>query len=206
MSSSRFRWIMRALLLIVTASAVAGLLASPQAFADATDEYPIPSKQIETLCDAEQYLAAARDTSPIYFERYMLDKSNRPLDVQQAAEDRIHWFYSLDAAGRRQYSEDTATNIYYEQVATRWGNWAGEAIQAGCLFLGRADSLAMPGILLPALVANTTDEAWARAESLLEKPEEMDLLLRLQASLADYLCFQRPLAELTRRARVFFQR
>lgn len=89
---------------------------------------------------------------------------------------------------------------------TRWGNWAVEAIQAGCLFLGRADSLAMPGILLPPLVADTTDEAWARAESLLEKPDEMDLLLRLQASLADYLCFQRPLAELTRRARAFFQR
>jgi hypothetical protein len=89
---------------------------------------------------------------------------------------------------------------------TRWGNWPVEAIQAGCLFLGRADSLAMPGILLPALVANTTDEAWARAESLLEKPEEMELLLRLQAGLADYLCFQRPLAELTRLARAFFQR
>ena len=82
-----FRWMMRALLLIVTASTAAALLASPQALADATDEYPIPSKQIETLCDAEQYLAAARDTSPIY-------------------------------------SENTATNIYYEQVATRWGNWA----------------------------------------------------------------------------------
>jgi hypothetical protein len=89
---------------------------------------------------------------------------------------------------------------------TRWGNWAVEAIQAGCLFLGRADSLAMPGILLPALVANTTDEAWARAESLLEKPEEMELLLRLQSILTDYLCFQRPLAELTRLARAFFQR
>ena len=40
------------------------------------------------------------------------------------AEDRIHWFFSLDAVARRQYSEDTATNVYYEQVATHWGNWA----------------------------------------------------------------------------------
>lgn len=108
---------------VTVAAALAALGAAP-AHADATDEYPIPSKQIQTQCDAEQYLAAARDTSPIYFERYMLDKSNRPHDVQQMAVDRIHWFYSLDAAGRRQYSEDTATNIYYEQVATRWGNWA----------------------------------------------------------------------------------
>ncbi len=114
----------RATLMVAVAALSAALLGSPSAHADATDEYPIPSKQIETQCDAEQYLAAARDTSPIYFERYMLDKSNRPLDVQQMAVDRIHWFYSLDAAGRRQYSEDTATNIYYEQVATRWGNWA----------------------------------------------------------------------------------
>jgi hypothetical protein len=44
-----------------------------------------------------------RDTSPAYFDRYMLDKSHRPTDVQQAAVDRIH---------------------YYEQVATHWGNWA----------------------------------------------------------------------------------
>jgi hypothetical protein len=54
----------------------------------------------------------------------MIDKSNRPADVQQQAEDRIHWFFSLDAAARRQYSEDTATNVYYENVATHWGNWA----------------------------------------------------------------------------------
>jgi len=33
-------------------------------------------------------------------------------------------FFSLDPVGRRQYSEDTAANVYYEQVATHWGNWA----------------------------------------------------------------------------------
>jgi len=54
----------------------------------------------------------------------MVDKSHRPADVQQAAVDRIHWFFLLDAAGRRRYSEDTATNVYYEQVATHRGNWA----------------------------------------------------------------------------------
>ncbi|SDE79618.1 protein of unknown function [Mycolicibacterium neoaurum] len=124
MNIHTLRWTVRASFMVMVAALSAALLNSPSAQADATDEYPIPSKQIETQCDAEQYLAAARDTSPIYFERYMLDKSNRPLDVQQMAVDRIHWFYSLDAAGRRQYSEDTATNIYYEQVATRWGNWA----------------------------------------------------------------------------------
>lgn len=94
------------------------------AAADSTDDYPIPRRIIATTCDAEQYLAAARDTSPIYYQRYMIDKSNRPPDIQQGAVDRIHWFFSLTPAGRRQYSEDTATNIYYEQMATHWGNWA----------------------------------------------------------------------------------
>ncbi len=102
--------------------AVTGL-AGPAA-ADSTDDYPIPHRIIITQCDTEQYMAAARDTSPVYFERYMIDKSNRPADVQQQAEDRIHWFFSLDPVARRQYSEDTATNVYYENVATHWGNWA----------------------------------------------------------------------------------
>ncbi|MEZ0054401.1 hypothetical protein ABIA30_005442 [Mycobacterium sp. MAA66] len=103
--------------------AVATALAGPAA-ADATDDYPIPHRMIITTCDAEQYLQAVRDTSPVYYQRYMIDRNNRPADIQQMAQDRIHWFFSLDPAARRQYSEDTATNVYYEQVATHWGNWA----------------------------------------------------------------------------------
>ena len=105
-------------------AATVALSAAGPALADATDDYPIPHRIIVTTCDVEQYMAAARDTSPVYFERYMIDRSNRPADVQQAAFNRIHWFFSLDPVGRRQYSENTATNVYYEQVATRWGNWA----------------------------------------------------------------------------------
>jgi Domain of unknown function (DUF5078) len=101
----------------------AAIFAAP-AMADSTEDFPIPRRIIATPCDAEQYLAGARDTSPVYFDRYMRDKSNRPADVQQSAVDRIQWFFSLDPAGRRQYSEETATNVYYEQVATHWGNWA----------------------------------------------------------------------------------
>jgi Domain of unknown function (DUF5078) len=103
--------------------AVATVLAGP-ASADATDDYPIPHRMIITTCDAEQYLQAVRDTSPVYYQRYMIDRNNRPADIQQMAQDRIHWFFSLDPAARRQYSEDTATNVYYENVATHWGNWA----------------------------------------------------------------------------------
>ena len=110
--------------LVAAAFGIAATTFAVPASADSTDDFPIPRRQIQTQCDAEQYLAAARDTSPVYFERYIIDKNNRPADVQQAAVDRIHWFYSLSPAARRQYSEDTATNVYYEQVATRWGNWA----------------------------------------------------------------------------------
>lgn len=110
--------------LALSAVAAAGLISAGPAGADASDDYPIPHRIIITECDTEQYMAAARDTSPVYFERYMIDRSNRPPEVQQIAFDRIHWFFSLDPVARRQYSEDTATNVYYEFVATRWGNWA----------------------------------------------------------------------------------
>jgi hypothetical protein len=115
--------VLRSGLAAAACGVLATALAGPAA-ADSTEDFPIPKKMLHTTCDTEQYLQAARDTSPVYFERYMLDKSNRPADIQQMAEDRIHWFFSLDYAARRQYSEDTATNPYYEQVATHWGNWA----------------------------------------------------------------------------------
>lgn len=71
------------------------------ATADSTDNYPIPNRILKTTCTVDQYMAAARDTSPVYYERYMIDYNNRPLDVQQGARDRIYWFFSLDYPGRR---------------------------------------------------------------------------------------------------------
>lgn len=104
---------------------VGTLAAAPgPATADATDDYPIPNRLLGTTCTVDQYMAAARDVEPIYYERYMIDYNNRPVEVEVATRDRIYWFFSLDYAARRQYSEDTATNVYYEQVATHWGNWA----------------------------------------------------------------------------------
>ena len=106
------------------AMSVAALAIPVNASADATDDYPIPNRILKTTCTVDQYMAATRDTDPIYYERYMIDYHNRPVDVQDGARNRIYWFFSLDYAGRRQYSEDTATNVYYEFMATRWGNWA----------------------------------------------------------------------------------
>jgi uncharacterized protein DUF5078 len=99
-------------------------LAPGVAAADATDDYPIPNRMLKTTCTAEQIMAAARDVEPVYYERYMIDYNNKSPEVQQATRDRIHWFYSMDYAGRRAYSENTATNAFYEQLAWNWPNWA----------------------------------------------------------------------------------
>jgi len=103
---------------------LAALLTAAPAGADATDDYPIPNRILRTSCTAEQIMAAVRDVRPVYYERYMIDYNNKGPDVQQAARDRIHWFFSMDYAGRRQYSESVATDIYYEQLAFAWPNWA----------------------------------------------------------------------------------
>ncbi len=102
---------------------IAVTLAAP-ASADATDDYPIPNRMLKTTCTAEQIMAAARDVRPVYYERYMIDYNNKSPEIHQAVQDRIHWFYSMDYAGRRAYSEEIATNIYGEPLVFSWPNWA----------------------------------------------------------------------------------
>lgn len=105
--------------------AAAILLSTPGvAAADATDDYPIPNRILQTSCSAEQLMAAVRDVRPVYYTHYMIDYNNKAPELQAAVRDRIHWFFALDYAGRRQYSEDVATDIYYEQLAFAWPNWA----------------------------------------------------------------------------------
>jgi hypothetical protein len=79
----------------VVAGGIAATAFAGAAAADATDDYPIPHRMIITTCTAEQLLAAARDFSPIYYQRYMIDKHNKPPEVQQAAMDSAHYFYVL---------------------------------------------------------------------------------------------------------------
>lgn len=111
---------------IVVALTIGVLLAvvTPKASADSTESYPVPHTMLTTTCTAEQIMAATRDTSPIYYQRYLIDYNNKSPQVQLAVQDRIHWFYSMDYAGRRAYSESIATDIYYEQLALAWPNWA----------------------------------------------------------------------------------
>jgi hypothetical protein len=120
--SPRARWVRRAGIAALTATlAISALPAT--AMADSTDDYPIPHRMIVTTCTAEQILAAARDFAPIYYERYMIDKHNKSPQVQQAAIDSAHYFYSLSPADRRAYSEQMVTN-FADPMTAAWPNWA----------------------------------------------------------------------------------
>jgi len=95
-----------------TVNATAGI-----ANADASEDYPIPNRILKTTCTAEQIMAAARDVEPVYYERYMIDYDNHSQQIQQATQDQIHWFFSMDYAGRRAYSEDGLSNDEFDSFA-----------------------------------------------------------------------------------------
>jgi hypothetical protein len=102
---------------------LAAMAFAATAAADATDDYPIPHRMIVRTCTAEQILAAARDFTPIYYVRYIIDKHNKSPEVQQAAIDSAHYFYSLSRQGRRAYSEQMVTN-FADPMMAAWPNWA----------------------------------------------------------------------------------
>ncbi|MCH9722237.1 MAG: DUF5078 domain-containing protein [Actinomycetia bacterium] len=108
--------------LAALAVAAGSMVAPTIASADATDDYPIPNRMLQTTCTAEQIMAAARDVEPVYFERYMIDYNNKSPEVQQAARDYIHDFYAKTPAERRAWSEELATNIYADPLAFQWPN------------------------------------------------------------------------------------
>jgi len=107
----------------VLTGTVAAVVVPATASADATDDYPIPHRVIVTACTAEQLLAAARDFTPVYYQRYIIDKHNKSPGVQQAAIDNAHYFFSLSPADRRAYSEQMATN-FADPMTASWPNWA----------------------------------------------------------------------------------
>jgi hypothetical protein len=119
---TRIRPVSRAVIAVLT-GAFAATAFPAVAAADATDDYPIPHRIIVTTCTAEQILAAARDFAPVYYERYIIDKHNKSPEVQQAAIDNAHYFFSLSPQDRRGYSEQMATN-FADPMTASWPNWA----------------------------------------------------------------------------------
>ena len=118
----RLRTVLRGGVAIIGLGIFGVAFAGPAA-GDATDDYPIPHRMIITTCTAEQILAAARDFAPIYYQRYIIDKHNKPPEVQQAAIDSAHYFYSLSPQDRRAYSEQMVTN-FADPMTAAWPNWA----------------------------------------------------------------------------------
>lgn len=109
---------------MLAATTAAAMIAPAVAAADATDDYPIPRRMINTTCTAEQIMAAARDVEPVYYERYMIDYNNKSPQIQQAAQDYIHGFFAKSPAERRAWSEELATNIYADPLVFQWPNHA----------------------------------------------------------------------------------
>jgi hypothetical protein len=84
---------------------------------------PYPPPHDRNDLHLRQILAAARDFTPIYYKRYIIDKHNKSPAVQQAAIDNAHYFYSLSPADRRAYSEEMVTN-FADPTTASWPNWA----------------------------------------------------------------------------------
>jgi Domain of unknown function (DUF5078) len=122
MNQDRRRCLLRGSAALV-ALGIAAAAFPGRAAADGGDDYPIPHRMIITTCTAEQILAAARDWEPIYYTRYIIDKHNKPPEVQQAAIDSAHYFYSLSPEDRRAYSENMVTNVG-DPMTLAWPNWA----------------------------------------------------------------------------------
>jgi hypothetical protein len=118
----RLRTVLRGGVAIVTLG-ISGVTFAGSAAADATHDYPIPHRMIITICTTEQIRAAAKDFASIYYQRYIIDKHDRPPEVQQPAIDNAHYFYSSSPQDRRAYSEQMATNSA-DPMTWSWHNWA----------------------------------------------------------------------------------
>lgn len=78
----------------------------------------------------------------------------------------------------------------------RWGNWAVEAILAGCLFVGRAEALDHPNVLLAPLAAPDLVSA-CRLVDRIEREGWTLALSTLQQEKMEEVAFRRPWADLT---------
>jgi hypothetical protein len=84
-------------------------------YVHSTDEYPIPRRMLVTTCTAEQLLDAAKDYTPMEFDRYMMEYKKHGPDLEERAQERIHWFLSLPPGvdgPRRDVSEQMAATLF----------------------------------------------------------------------------------------------
>jgi hypothetical protein len=105
----------------------------PAAAADRPNEYPIPSNMLKTACTVDQYMAAVRDTNPVYYERYMIDYNNKSPEVQRLGPGPDH-LVLLDGLCRAPQNSETQPPP--TRSTRRWRGTAelGQAVlqQQGC--------------------------------------------------------------------------
>jgi len=157
-----------------------------------------------TFQSADSWQSLAQNTHPSTAERHgaVVDRASWETSVG----DKPSYMTPLSGDAPAYIQMMTSRQFaIWTNSKPRWGNWALEAVQAGCLFLGRADSLAMSGVLLPDLVVPDLASAHKKIEALLKNPLHMQSLAQTQAALAEHLAFRRPLMDLTARAKQLFQ-
>lgn len=86
----------------------------------------------------------------------------------------------------------------------RWGNWLVEVVQAGCLFLGRSDTLDHLSPMIPSLNMADYHGASRKVAELESNPDLYATCRSLQGAITEHVAFRRPLADLTSKARDFF--
>jgi hypothetical protein len=79
-----------------------------------------------------------------------------------------------------------------------------ESVLSGSIFLGNAGSLAQISPLLPGMDCRTLQKGVEVANYLVEHPSLWNFLQQLQTRVVDHVSFRRPLTDLTRLARQFF--
>jgi hypothetical protein len=122
--SVRARPVLRAGIAVL-AGGIAATAFAAAAAADATDDYPIITTSTGSSSrpapPSRSSLRCATSCRSITSD--IIDKHNKPPEVQQAAIDSAHYFYSLSPQDRRAYKEQMATN-FADPMTLALPNWA----------------------------------------------------------------------------------
>ena len=159
-------------------------------------EFPLQFQSAQSWQKLRQVVKPSPERSVILIEKNswadVLPASRIPLDRPSGdALEYLHKMFSAFAC-------------LHTTSRPRWGNWAVESVLSGSIFLGNASSLAQISPLLPGMDCRSLQKGVDLANHLIESPSLWDFVQQLQTQVAEHVAFRRPLADLTRLARQFF--
>jgi len=159
-------------------------------------EFPLQFQSPQSWEKLRQAVKPSSERSVILIERNSwadpLPASRIPLDRPSGnASEYLHKMFSAFAC-------------LHTTSRPRWGNWAVESVLSGSIFLGNARSLAQISPLLPGMDCRTLQKGVELANHLIEDHSLWNFLQQLQTRVVDHVSFRRPLTDLTRLAREFF--